>query len=89
MILQYGFGRCRPKEIQAILYSMSIEDADYYVAIRMLIFNLTLYRVIAICLLIWRVNPIENRQKRISRILGQFREKFEPNIGTIPGIETG
>lgn len=77
-LLQYGFNRCQPREVQGVLYSMSITDADYYPDILMLVFNVILYRLFAIYLFIRRVNPIENRQKRISRI-SQYREKVLKN----------
>src|SRR5699024_296842 len=87
LLLQYGFGRCRPKEIHAILYSFSLEDADYSRAIRMLLLNLVLFRLIAVWLLIWRANPIENRRKRVSRI-GRYREKLQPEIAVFTGMES-
>ena len=56
IILQYGFGRCAPGQIQAMFYMMRLSDDDFGYCIQMLLFNLVLYRVVAMCLLYARVN---------------------------------
>ena len=69
LLLQYGFGRCAPKELQTVLSAMSVEEADYGSNVLMLIFNLVVYRVLAFVLLVKRANPVEDRQKRMARIV--------------------
>lgn len=68
LILQYGFGRCEPKQLQLILYSMSIDTSHFYHSIIMLVVNFFLYRLIAIYLLVRKANPLHNRKTRIARI---------------------
>ena len=73
MLKIYGFGRCGPKEIQPLLYTMNLVDEDYPRVIGMLIFTAVVYRIIAFYLLIVHANPIENRRKRVIRI-AKYRE---------------
>jgi len=47
---------------------MELQDADYYHALRMLVMQIVLYRVIAIYLMVSKVNPKENRRQRVQRI---------------------
>ena len=70
MLLQYGFGRCGPHDIQTILHMMAISDADLPYTVTMLIFDMILYRVLTLGLLHYRMNPIQNRRQRMERILG-------------------
>ena len=68
LLLQYGFGRCTSRQIQPVLYLAELEDEHYSAGVLMLIANLLLYRLIAVLLLVRRVNPVERRQQRVSRI---------------------
>ena len=70
LLLQYGFGRCGPKQIQPILYTMSIDDGHFYYCIQMLLVNLVLYRGLAIYLLMVKSNPVQNRRQRVARLVG-------------------
>ncbi len=69
MLLQYGFGRCQEGQIQAILYSMSIDETHYLPNIGMLLFNLILFRLVALYLLVRKTNSISNRQNCAKRIV--------------------
>ena len=73
LVLIYDFGRCGKHEIQPVLYEMSIGDNSdgsyFYHAILILILNIIFYHTVAIILLIKRVNPVENRRKKINQIL--------------------
>lgn len=80
MLLQYGFGRCGANEIQVMLYVMNLADDDYYHSILMLFFNLILYRCIAFCLFYSKVNPVENRRRRLARIEKHCKELKVVNI---------
>ena len=64
ILLLYGFNRCAPKEIQIILYSMSLVDDDYYNCVWMLLFNIVFYRTVAIVLLIRQANPFQDQRSR-------------------------
>lgn len=77
LLLQYGFGRCGPKQLQLILYSMSIDTSHFYHCILMLVLNFFMYRLIAIYLLIKKANPSHNQRTRIARI-----EKYQHLITT-------
>jgi len=68
MLSIYGFGRCGPDEIQQLLYIMNLTDGDIFHCIQMLLFNILFYRIIALVLLIRRVNPVENRRKRAEKL---------------------
>ena len=85
MLLIYGFGRCAPNEIQQLLYAISIRDEDYTHCIRMLVFNIVVYRVIAIYLLMGKVNPVENRRQRVERIV-DYIGSLQPSKTPIPGM---
>lgn len=69
LLLLFGFGRCREKEVNIVLYNMNFHDDDYFFSIGMILFNIVLYRSLALYVLIRRVNPVENRRKRIARIV--------------------
>ena len=75
MLLQYGFGRCGPKEIQQLLYSMTLTDSDYPHIILMLILQIIFYRLLAIYILTARLNQIGNRKTRSQRIV-RYRENL-------------
>lgn len=78
VLLQYGFGRCRPRQLQAVLHFVSVEDGDYWPTVGWLVFNLLLFRVLALVLLIRRANGggnSESHQKRMARI-GAYMEKL-------------
>lgn len=72
MILQYGYGRCKgEKQISAVLYGMNIsgdEKRIYWDNLRMLLLNAVIFRLIALWLLVRKMNPIENRKRRVERI---------------------
>lgn len=87
MLLIYGFGRCSKNEIQQLLYTMTINDYDYYHCIVMLIFNIFFYRILAIYLLIWKANPVENRRQRMARIV-DYMGNLEPARSLIPGLSS-
>lgn len=69
MLLQYGFGRCVGKEVSSMLYMLELDDQDYLPNLGLLLFNVVLYRLLALYLLIRQVNPVENRKKRVARIV--------------------
>lgn len=52
ILLQYGFGRCSEKEIQPFLYLMQIDDNHYRTCLLMMIANIIITRIVALCLLI-------------------------------------
>lgn len=85
MILQYGFGRCGPKEIQATLHMMQINDDHFYTCIVMIIFNLVLNRVIAIGLLVYKSNPANNEHSH-REIIKARAEKLNPQHAIIAGL---
>lgn len=88
LILQYGFGRCRPNDIQSILYNMNIPgDHYYYHCIRMLIFQLLLFRLISFAILIAKSNPLQNRRLRAERI-EKYRGNMKPSNAIIPGLSS-
>lgn len=81
-LLEYGFGRCSPRQIQPVLYWMNLTDDDYFFCIAMLIGNLILYKVVALWMLIEKVNPKENRRQRVERITSYVESLEKPlNIG--------
>ena len=86
MLLVNGFGRCKPWESQGILLSMGLRDEDYTHCILMLIFNIILYRVISIYLLISKASPVENRRERVSKI-DRFRQMLQPVRAFVPGLD--
>ena len=55
-LLQYGFGRCGPKEIQVVLAWMGVEDGDYSVGVLRLVGLVMAFRVGYLWMLIKRVN---------------------------------
>ena len=70
MLLQFGFGRCKgSKDQNAILYTLNVDDSDYYRNIGMLILNVIFYRAVVFYLLVHRLNTSSNRQKRAARIV--------------------
>ena len=83
LLLQYGFGRCTSKEIQPILYQMSLVDEDFPYSILMLIFSVIVYRLIALVLLIKSSNSIQNRRKRVLNVVS-----YQKQLSTF-GIESG
>ena len=88
VLLEYGFGRCQRNEIQTLLYSLGINDDYYHYSIWMLVFNLMLFRIIAIVLLICKANPQENRRHRVKRIAvhNQQLQKLDDSNTIIVGL---
>ena len=56
MVAQYGFGRCREREVQPILSYMGLEDEDFAVAITWMVINVLLYKGVAFWWLVRRMN---------------------------------
>lgn len=79
MLLQYGFGRCANNEPNIVLYTLNIDDGDYIRNIAMLILLILFIQTLSFCMLIRRVNPIENRQKRVTRIV-YHQEKMKKSV---------
>ena len=77
LLLQYGFGRCSQDQIQLILYDKSLHDSDYYHKIAMLAFNIILWRVLALWLLVRKSNPRKSAKQRTSKI-----QSYIDNIGS-------
>lgn len=78
ILLQYGFKRCRHKEIQQFLYLMKLEDVDLFHCIRMLVVNLIIYHLISIWMLVNKSNSMDNRRQRCER-LETYQEKIIPS----------
>lgn len=76
MLLQYGFGRCANNEPNIVLHTLNIDDADYFRNIGILLLLILFFRALALFLFIRRLNPIENRRKRVARI-AQHCEKMK------------
>ncbi|KAH9493660.1 ABC protein, sub ABCG [Dermatophagoides farinae] len=85
LILQYGFDRCRSKEIQAILYRYHIVDDDLNHSILMLIMNVLLFQTLALLALIVKVNPFQSRRNRAEKILNHHQTLRPLNV-IIPGL---
>lgn len=75
ILLQYGFGRCRDKEISSMLYMLDLHETDFMPNMGMLLLNILLYRSLSLYLLIRQVNKVENRKKRVARIV-HYQEKM-------------
>nr|XP_046914359.1 ABC transporter G family member 30-like [Dermatophagoides farinae] len=93
LLLQYGFDRCRRKEVQKILLKFKMEENEhefhgtfFYYTIIMLIFNIIIYRVIALLLLLAKTNRYENRRKRAMQI-ADSHQKLKPVNVIIPGLQ--
>ena len=65
LLIIYGNGRCGEREVQVLLHAMSLTDEYLYSCFAMLTVNLVLYRVVAIWLMVKRVNPPEDRRMRM------------------------
>ncbi|KAH9527945.1 Cytoplasmic dynein 1 light intermediate chain 1, variant 2 [Dermatophagoides farinae] len=88
MILQYGFDRCGPKEIQAVLYNLEIPGNHYFHhCIQMLLLHIFIYRLMALAALIAKSNPLENRRRRAERII-KYHEEMKPSNAIIPGLSS-
>lgn len=86
ILLQYAFGRCGPKEIQATLYVMMLTHEDhFYHCIHMLFFNLIFYRAMSLAILIAKSNPLENRRQRAEKIRN-YQKQMRPLNAFIPGL---
>ncbi|KAH9412903.1 ABC protein, sub ABCG [Dermatophagoides pteronyssinus] len=87
VMLQYGFDRCRPKEIQVILYHLRIEhDEHFYFCIIMLIIQPAIfYHLVAFLLIMIRSNPFESRKHRAEKILKHHKSMKRSNV-FIPGL---
>ena len=79
VLLQYGFGRCLPGEVQPLLVWMSLQDQDYPYAVIMMLFNLLLYRGLAFWLMVIKYNPKQNRRRRVLRIGTYLRNLPKPS----------
>lgn len=77
MLLLFGFGRCQEKEVNIFLYSMDFHDADYLPSIGMLAFNAVFYRSLSLYLLVCRLSLLENRKKRVARIVQHQAEMIK------------
>ena len=93
LLLQYGFDRCRKKEVQKILLKLKMEENDhehhvtyFIMTIIMLIFNMLLYRVIAIFILLMKTNRFENRRHRALEIKN-YHKNLRPSNVIIPGLQ--
>ncbi|OTF73500.1 hypothetical protein BLA29_005304, partial [Euroglyphus maynei] len=92
-LLQYGFDRCRPKEVQKILFKLKMENDEHehhtsfllYTFI-MLIFNLLFYRLISLLLLVIKSNHYDHRRKRAQKI-ANFHKNLQPSNVIIPGLQ--
>ncbi|OTF71387.1 hypothetical protein BLA29_003491 [Euroglyphus maynei] len=85
LLLQFGFDRCRYKEIQSILYYFSITDDHFNHSIIMLIANGLFYQLLALIALIIKANPFKSRRQRAKKILDHHQTMKRSNV-IIPGI---
>ena len=90
MLLQYGFGRCNPKEIQAVLTVMQVQDEDYYTGIVMLIFNIVFFHTVTILLLFRKVNYSNQlyRDPNQVKLVAENNKHLENSLVIIPGIDS-
>ncbi|OTF77879.1 hypothetical protein BLA29_006224 [Euroglyphus maynei] len=92
-LLQYGFDRCRQKEVQKSLLKFKMEDDEhahhetfFTYTIIMLIFNILIYRIVTLLLLLAKTNRYENRRKRALRIENSY-QNLKPSNVIIPGLQ--
>ncbi|XP_075585835.1 uncharacterized protein LOC124495078 isoform X2 [Dermatophagoides farinae] len=95
LLLQYGFDRCRRKEVQKILFQLKMENDEHehhttflIQTLIMLIFNLLFYRLVSLLLMIIKCNHVDDRRKRALKI-ADFHQKhlIEPSNVFIPGLQ--
>ncbi|KAF7491659.1 ABC transporter G family member 40 [Sarcoptes scabiei] len=93
--LQYGFDRCDSNEISAVLYKMMLprdsEGQYFYHCLRMLIFQIFFYRILALGTLLFKSNPRQNRRSRGIRIRNNFIEQQQQSNQyetVLPGLST-
>ena len=60
LILFYGFDRCSSSELSSAMIVFSLEDNNFYTNTKILIFQLLLFRSLALIALIIKVNPLFN-----------------------------
>ncbi|XP_075585843.1 uncharacterized protein LOC124495081 [Dermatophagoides farinae] len=92
-LLQYGFNRCRRKQVQKILYLLGMENDEHehhssflMNTIIMLTFIVLFYRILALLLLIMKTNRYECRRKRAQNIANYHRNLKSSNV-FIPGLQ--
>lgn len=91
--LQYGFGRCGPNELSAVLYKMMLPKDKhgqyFYHCLRMLVFQIVFYRALALGVLIFKSNPRQNRRSRGKRIRNLYHEQKCLSINQFDAIIPG
>ncbi|KPM08599.1 ABC transporter sub-family G-like protein 16 [Sarcoptes scabiei] len=88
MVLQYGFGRCGPKQLQVVLYNLDITgDHYFYHCLKMLIFQIFVFRILALIVLAIKSNPLENRRRRVKRII-DYHQQIKPSNAIVPGLSS-
>ncbi|OTF69737.1 hypothetical protein BLA29_004511 [Euroglyphus maynei] len=92
-LLQYGFNRCRRKQVQKLLYRLRMENDEHkhhsaflMNTIIMLVFIVIFYRIIALLLLLIKTNRYENRRKRAQNIIIYHKNLKRSNV-IIPGLQ--
>ncbi|XP_027204920.2 uncharacterized protein LOC113798562 isoform X1 [Dermatophagoides pteronyssinus] len=86
LVLQYGFGRCGPREISLILYKLDINHDDYfYECILRTIINLIIYHSIAFSILYYQRNNFNNRERMEKLQQSHQNQRQSLNI-MIPGL---
>ena len=86
VMLQYGFGRCGPREIQVILYKLGIKhDEYYYECILRIIINIIIYHSIAFALLYYQRKDF-NLRRRTEKIQQSIHNRKQSLNIMIPGL---
>lgn len=92
-LLQYGFNRCRRKQVQKLLYRLRMENDEHkhhpsflMNTVIMLIFIIIFYRIVALLILLTKTNRYENRRKRAQKIANHHRSFKKLNV-FIPGLQ--
>lgn len=85
LLLQYGFHRCAHKQVQKFLYFLELQEQDLARCVYMLLFNLLMYRLIALSLLVAKSNPVQNRRQRSERIV-TFQRDLQTNKAIVAGL---
>src|SRR5699024_10920946 len=67
LLLEYGFGRCNPDQVQLVLFAKSLHDSDYHHKLAMLGFNVVFWHALALWMLVYRANPREDVKQRSSQ----------------------
>lgn len=84
ILLLYGFGRCRRRQVHAFLYNMEVEDEDYGHNVIMLLGNLLLFRSISTYLLMSRVNPVEHSRPAAKKVQGYVQALKARRLSLFP-----